>query len=469
MVTAILPSLTDESEKDPPPSAPKRRRANRASANSFESDVTITPRRYGNSSASTSAHSADNDDDEQKEKNLGKPSALAGYVGVFTGCGALVALSLFLPLPAHFGEVEGVGTGDAVKYSYYVVALVALAVGGFVFVGLRGLRGEEGKGWGVLLGAKSGPRGSTGDSDDERVQVRLRFSYRRARCLLLTFSPQPPVLPYLHLLREAVKLGFTDSNIALGYLGGFVARASTVAISLFIPLFVNTYFIGNGFCQGSPYDTSPELKEECRAAYILASILSGVAQLLGLVCAPLFGYFSSRTGRTRRGNVPVQIAAALGIVGYAAFPELQSPELRDVDGRGGGPVVLLLVALMGISQIGAIVCSLGSLGRGVLTADSSSTREGEEEENGEDAALLAEGSTRDARSRVRLKGALAGMYSWCGGAAILLLTKLGGYLFDKVGGGAPFYMMALFNAIWLAASLGVDMGREFRSRGRGRS
>lgn len=472
MVTAILPSLTDESEQEPPPSASKRHRANRASANSFESDVTITPRRYGNSSASASAHSADNDDDdEQKEKNLGKPSALAGYVGVFTGCGALVALSLFLPLPAHFGEMEGVGTGDAVKYSYYVVALVALAVGGFVFVGLRGLRGEEGKGWGVLLGANSGPpQGSAGDSDDEQVQVRLILLCRRARCPLLTFFlPQTPVLPYLYLLREAVKLGFTDSNIALGYLGGFVARASTVAISLFIPLFVNTYFIGNGFCQGSPHDTSPELKEECRAAYILASILSGVAQLLGLVCAPLFGYFSSRTGRTRRGNVPVQIAAALGIVGYAAFPELQSPELKDVDGRGGGPVVLLLVALMGISQIGAIVCSLGSLGRGVLTADSSSTLEGEEGENGEDAALLAEGSARDARSRVRLKGALAGMYSWCGGAAILLLTKLGGYLFDKVGGGAPFYMMALFNAIWLAASLAVDMGREFRSRGRRRS
>lgn len=287
--------------------------------------------------------------------------------------------------------------------------------------------------------------------------------------MLLTLYPQRPVLPYLHLLREAVRLGFTDPNIALGYLGGFVARASTVAISLFIPLFVNTYFIGNGFCQGSPHDPSPELKEECRAAYILASILSGVAQLLGLVCAPLFGYFSSRSGRARRGNIPVQIAATLGIAAYAAFPGLRSPELKDVDGRGGGPAVLLLVALMGISQIGAIVCSLGSLGRGVLTADSSPAREGEEEGDGEDAALLAEGSAHDAQSRVRLKGALAGMYSWCGGAAILLLTKLGGYLFDKVGGGAPFYMMAVFNAVWLAASLGVDMGREFRTRGRGRS
>ena len=54
------------------------------------------------------------------------------------------------------------------------------------------------------------------------------------------------ILPYWRLLKDSVRLGFTDSQIALGYLGGFVARASTVAISLFIPLFINTFFIRNG-------------------------------------------------------------------------------------------------------------------------------------------------------------------------------------------------------------------------------
>lgn len=174
MVTAILPSLTDESESRDSSRASKHRRAVRMSAHSLESDVTITPERYSNASASASAHSADDDRQEEDEK-LGKPSALAGYVGLFTGCGALVALSLFLPLPARFGEVDGVGTGDAVRYSFYVVALVALFVGAFVFLGLRGLRGEEGKGWGVLLGAKRRTDGdSTGEGDeDEHLQVSL--------------------------------------------------------------------------------------------------------------------------------------------------------------------------------------------------------------------------------------------------------------------------------------------------------
>lgn len=164
MVTAILPSLTDEpdkpdTEREPPARGHKRNRAARNSALSLESDVTITPERYINATPSTSAYSDDDDEgEEEEEKKLGKPSALAGYVGLFTGCGALVALSVFLPLPARFGEIEGVNTGDAVRYSYYVVALVALAVGGFVFTGLKGLRGEEGKGWVALLG---------GNRDDE--------------------------------------------------------------------------------------------------------------------------------------------------------------------------------------------------------------------------------------------------------------------------------------------------------------
>ncbi len=281
------------------------------------------------------------------------------------------------------------------------------------------------------------------------------------------------ILPYWDLLKDSVRLGFTDSEIALGYLGGFVARASTVAISLFVPLFVNTYFIGNGFCKGSPHDSGPELKDECRKAYILASILTGVAQLVGLICAPFFGYLSSRTGRI---NYPIVVATTLGIIGYIAFPQLKSPEFKDTDGRGGSPVVFLLAAFIGISQIGAIVCSLGSLGRGVLkvgVVNVLTTLDGDQETliepadgDGDTAPLLenAIALPEDTVSRIRLKGSVAGVYSWCGGAAILLLTKLGGYLFDVWSTGAPFYLMAVFNGLLLLASVGIDIGRQVRSR-----
>ena len=297
-------------------------------------------------------------------------------------------------------------------------------------------------------------------------------------------------MPYLRLMKDSVILGFTDSRITLGYIGGFVARASTVAISLFIPLYVNTFFISNGFCQGSPNDPSPELKKECRAAYVLSSMLTGVAQLVGLLCAPVFGWASGRDGRV---NYAVVVATVLGMAGYLTLPQLASPEVRNVDGRGGTPGVLAVVAMMGISQIGAIVCSLGSLGQGIVGAGVPRTAAAgfgvgvprepslapDEDESSESEPLMgsrtlygdddddddddgdSEEDSNEASSRVRLKGSIAGVYSLCGGAAILLLTKLGGMLFDRVSRGAPFYMMAVFNGVLLVASLFSDASRAF--------
>ncbi|EQK98102.1 Major facilitator superfamily domain, general substrate transporter [Ophiocordyceps sinensis CO18] len=366
----------------------------------------------------------------------GKPSALAGLVGTFTGCGALVALALFLPLPAKLGEKSGVTPGEAVSYSYYVVGAVSLVVALFVFVGLRDLHGEEGKGWRVLVGI--GNRYDALDdveTDDDDDGPRRR-----------------EVVPYLGLMKDSVLLGFSDHRIALGYLGGFVARASTVAISLFIPLFVNTYFISNGFCRGSPNDASPELKKECRAAYVLSSIFHD-DENDGAASTPVH-ILELRAGQLRQDNVPNHAKGACH-------------DNRIVDGRGGSAVILVVVALVGISQIGAIVCSLGSLGQGVLAVELPRSvlcepcMVPDDDESAESDPLVQESDQGDAVSRVRLKGSIAGVYSLCGGAAILILTKVGGVLFDRVSHGAPFYMMAIFNGVWLVATLLIDASQAF--------
>ncbi|OTA95841.1 hypothetical protein M434DRAFT_393489 [Hypoxylon sp. CO27-5] len=494
MVTAILPVLTDDGEevrgdedgdevvesaeeRNAPgvgseTSSPKSGHNPRNSvAMSLESDATITPelftRNLSRDRRGSSVGSENSDAYGSIEAKSRRPSALAGYVGLFTGCGALVALVLFLPLPAQFSKKEGVTPAEAITDSFYVVGVVALFVAVFVFFGLRGLKGEEGKGWSMLLGLRKQqtPAGSGNYSAEAS-----------SSSTSATRTGNGP-LPYHRLLISSLRLGVTDPHIALGYLGGFVARASTVAISLFVPLYVNAFFIENGFCRGSPNDPSPELKKECRAAYVLASILTGVAQLAALLCAPLFGYASRKSGGV---DVPLVLAALLGVVGYITFPRLQSPEYKDVDGRGGGPGVFLVAVLIGISQIGAIVCSLGSLGRGVLAADAPADEEenrisrvdGSANGRGSEAdALLGEeagsssviDSKRKSVSRVQLKGSIAGVYSWCGGAAILLLTKLGGYLFDATSHGAPFYMMAIFNAALLVASIAIGF-----TSGRGR-
>ena len=611
MVTAILPSLTDDSEPADygngngegsgtgafaRNSFANARRNQRDSALSIESQLTITPERFAesllrsrvgspdhpsspgraanrlsfeNSNSSNSSNSNNRNNRHStisntsaaaiggegddvvlnRNHNSDKPSKLAGFVGLFTGCGALVALTMFLPLPAEFGRAEGVTMAEAVAKSFYVVAIVALCVAAFVFVGLRNLRGEDGKGWRMLLGRPKPAMASLLSlSSSRRDEVAHLEEVLGEGPLSQSKGPllSDDSMSYWRLLRDSVELGFSDSNIALGYLGGFVARASTVAISLFMPLFINSFFISNGFCKGSPNDPSPELKEECRAAYVLSAILTGVAQLMGLLCAPVFGYLSSRPGRL---NIPLVVATTFGIIGYVVFPLLSSPEPKNNDGRGGSPAVFFVATMIGISQIGAIVCSLGALGRGVLSVNHASipttpssplpsalgdqagsssggysdyvpanteadapesasllaagddninnnnnndNESDNEENNGSDRDTLHEliSSPRSARagraraysaltrpaanttavaagavdnaSRIRLKGSIAGVYSWCGGAAILLLTKLGGYLFDHWSRGAPFYMMAIFNAVLLLASLSIDAKHTFQ-------
>lgn len=372
----------------------------------------------------------------------------------------------------------------ALKYAFYTVGTIALLVALFVLIGLDGLQGEESKGWRLLFGNSGKLKDQIGytplSPDDTAGDVPA--------------DPEAPT-PYHQLLLSAAKLGFTDNRITLAYLGGFVARASSVAISLFIPLSINVYFlnhaIGSGSCEGDP--SSPEYRKNCRGAYILASMVTGISQLVALLCAPIFGYLSDRY---RKFEAPLIIATLCGITGYIGFANLRSPELSNKGGRGGGPLVLLWVSLIGISQIGAIVCSLGLLGRGVQGDEDMASKQELEEEyqsrvadayhddetTGEDRTPMTEdtvvpvlsetsrkraGLQRDGENRAHLKGSIAGIYSFTGGAAILLLTKLGGKLFDTLSYGAPFYMMAIFNAILGGVTIGSVVWREWKRRRNG--
>jgi len=168
----------------------------------------------------------------------------------------------------------------------------------------------------------------------------------------------------------------------------------------------------------------------------------------------------------------------LGVIGYTAFARLISPEPKNINHRGGGPAVFFIVSLIGISQIGAIVCSLGLLGRGVLGDEGgyslSGQLQGAQPVSGQVVSEPTETSplvgssqlSTPPHSRGHLKGSIAGVYSLSGGAAILLLTKLGGYLFDSLSTGAPFYMMAIFNAVLLVVGTGAGAYREIRTRKR---
>ncbi|KAF2501853.1 hypothetical protein BU16DRAFT_450552 [Lophium mytilinum] len=461
MVTAILPTMTlHTSSSDPRSPVRGRNGASHTMAASISSELTITPDRFRSGSPNAAS--------PVKRSTAASTSQLAGLVGMFTGLGALLALGFFLPLPTRF-QKSGASPSAAVADAFYVVGAVAIAISVLCIFGLRNLPGEEEKGFRRLLSLKSHKQAETASAD------RSHLSYPR-------------------LLWKSIILGFKSTNIGLGYLGGFVARASSVAISLFIPLFTNAYFLRSGLC--SPVDpTDPaDIKNACPRAYILAAILTGTSQLVALICAPLFGYLA---GRYPRFNIPLMVAAAAGIVGYVWFGTLQSPDPKTQEGSGA---VFLIVALLGISQIGSIVCSLALLARGIQNdGNDAGNNSGNGFANlGSDRATYPESavqprslsagatplpspsiadsheeepllpghtpshlrfpvSASDSKSHAYLKGSIAGTYSLAGGAGILLLTKAGGALFDSAGPGSPFFMMAGFNALLLIVGTAVGL------------
>lgn len=444
MVTAILPSMiaTQGLTSTKSPSRTSRPAGEHLLSPSVSSEHTITPLRF---------HQTSQFSFSLKETiSRMSPTRLAGFVGLFTGFGALLALGLFLPLPAIF-QKSGVQPRVAVVNSYFIVGAVSLGVSAVCFFGLRNLPGEEDKGWYGFRPVSN----SAGAFKSRQIQSSLKQ------------------------LIEAVKLGFTYPQVGLGYLGGFVARASSVGISLFIPLFVNAYFLRSGVCN----KPSPEIesnKTHCREAYVLAAKLTGVSQLVALLFAPVFGYLADKD---RKFHVPLLVASLVGILGYLGMSMLESPE---TGGPNGSPWIFLIVAMLGISQIGAIVCSLGLVGHGVLGLDVGSgvrhcqsnhnvTRPSDDESNqrtglsssdsvfcsetvasadsaGETTSLLGDNSDSP-QSYIHLKGSIAGVYSLAGGAGILLLTKLGGLSFDDLSPVAPFCLLGLFNTMLFIAGL----------------
>ena len=116
------------------------------------------------------------------------PNRMAGFVGLLTGCGALLALGAFLPLPARL-QRSGLDPAKSITVTYYIVGTVSLLVSIMCFFGLQGLRSEGEKSLKPVLS----------EDDSRKIAFRSR--------IIGPFS-----------------LGFTHPSIGLAYLGGFVAR-----------------------------------------------------------------------------------------------------------------------------------------------------------------------------------------------------------------------------------------------------
>lgn len=184
MVTAILPSMIaprNNTDRANMPVQTIDARICHEVSPSISSELTITPQRLHHQP-----------DPSSTAIDI-MPTRLAGVVGVFTGCGALLALGLFLRLPDIIQRI-GTSPSEALADTYYIVGASSLVLALLCFLGLRNLHGEDKKGWRNLV---------YGGPDD-----------------------LPSKSSSLRSFVDAVALGFKDPSLGLGYLGGFVARAS---------------------------------------------------------------------------------------------------------------------------------------------------------------------------------------------------------------------------------------------------
>jgi hypothetical protein len=167
--------------------------------------------------------------------------------------------------------------------------------------------------------------------------------------------------------------------------------------------------------------------------------LTGTSQLTALLLAPIFGLLTDRLySSPRLRNLPLILSSFLGIVSFTLFSLLSTPRCT---------VAFIYAALAGASQIGAIVSSLGLLSRAIVEVDV-------QRPDGEYRSLL--GRQRREQTREVFKGSISGVYSLFGALAILVLTKVGGKMFDKMV-GAPFWLLAGFNAVLLAVAVGETL------------
>ncbi|KAF0698250.1 Aste57867_11125 [Aphanomyces stellatus] len=307
---------------------------------------------------------------------------LSGLVGLMSGLGAIFAVFVFMPLP---GKAKG--QIDGLKYAFGLVGGISI-------------------GFGVLLAICLRPKTIVQDAPLLTPQQAELEEAKAASCPVVMGKPS---------LRTTARAGFLaakDTKVLLSYIGSFLARGDTIIITAFLPLWVYKYYIENGLCKAAdPY--SPDIRQNCRKAFVTAAMTSGVVQVAALASAPIFGFLLDRVYRP----LVVLLASLIGFVGY--FWMFVSPDPTASS-------LLYVGAVVGVGEMGMIVSSLS-----LVTARS----------------VPAE-----------LRGSVSGVYSFVGAIGILVTAKLGGYLFDHWISTAPFFIMAVGNVVSAVLAIYVTVG-----------
>jgi MFS family permease len=203
--------------------------------------------------------------------------------------------------------------------------------------------------------------------------------------------------PALTLLKEGFGLARTNNRIALSYVSAFVARGDLAIVGLFAIAWGKQAAIGEGM-------SNTEALSKGLVPFIVAQSVALVWP--AVIAVPL--------DRMKRLNV-LALCMGLGAIGYCCLIFVKNPL---------AVLSLPLFALLGIGQISAF------LGAQTVIA-------------------------KEAPSELR--GSVIGAFNFCGALGILVLSFVGGILFDEIGPWSTFFLVGILNglvalgAVWLNA------------------
>jgi MFS family permease len=211
-----------------------------------------------------------------------------------------------------------------------------------------------------------------------------------------TPSESAPAMPLLRVLREGLAAARRNPRIWLACLLQFGSFGDRVVLGTFLMLRLQQSWLERGM-------TMSEAASRARVPFV-------VAMASGLLTALVVGVLLDRVDRLRIGTAAMLLAA----LAYLACGFIDDPA-----SSGLLPVAILL----GVGQIAAIICGH---------------------------TLLGQEAPRDVR------GAVFGLAGICASAAILFTNAFGGWLYDFVNRGGPFFLLAGVNfaifvfGIWIS-------------------
>ncbi len=202
--------------------------------------------------------------------------------------------------------------------------------------------------------------------------------------------------PVLKLMAEGIGAA-RNPRIAVSYFSSIAARADMAVVTIFLILWATQAGIQAGM---APAEASGR-----------AGMLMGFSQMAAMVWAPIFGYIADRIDRLTL----MIIAFLLAVVGYGG-----TAMQTDILSAAAIPWVLVL----GVGMSSTILSATVLLGQEAPGA---------------------------------LRGSTFGMQAFFGALGILVISAVGGRLYDSIGPNAPFYLITAVNAAVLVAAVALRL------------